>query len=241
MRLLTQSRIHCRCRTGGSSAENILSVLWLFVFLCIFAHTVACLFYLIARFESFHAHARYSQEPVHSRNSAMYSGEGDPPSWLQAHGLENEGFLPRYLTAVYWSTVTLTSTGYGDVIPVTYVERWYNVVVCLLGALVYATIFGRVTTMFNSMNTMKDLYRKKMIQVNRFMAVYGLPHEMRLRIRRQVQFDWTLTSGLNVDNVISELPYSLQVEVGAILQDYLKTCHSCNRLERRRSQLYSCS
>jgi hypothetical protein len=228
-KLLTTSRLSdsishtlSRLRTAGGSAENVLSVLWLFAFLLIFAHTAACFFYLIARYEAFSAHSR-TGEQLHSRYSATYSGASDPPSWVHAQGLENEGFLPRFVTALYWSTVTLTSTGYGDVIPVTYLERWYNVIVCLLGALVYATIFGRVTTMFNSMNTMNDLYRKKFTQVNRFMAVYGLPTEMRMRIRKQVKFDWALTSGVNVDDVISELPYSLQVEVRrSILQDSLE-------------------
>ena len=228
-KLLTTSRLSdsishtlSRLRTAGGSAENVLSVLWLFAFLLIFAHTAACFFYLIARYEAFSANSRTGEQPL-PRYSATNNGEIDPPSWVHAQGLENEGFLPRFVTALYWSTVTLTSTGYGDVIPVTYLERWYNVVVCLLGALVYATIFGRVTTMFNSMNTMNDLYRKKFTQVNRFMAVYGLPNEMRLRIRRQLKFDWTLTSGINVDDVISELPYSLQVEVRrAILQDSLE-------------------
>ena len=209
------SHTFSRFRVSGSAAENALSVLWLLVLVVIFAHTSACFFYLIARYETYFAHS--------GRDMSVESSS-EHISWLHAQGIENEGFMPRFVSALYWSLVTLTSTGYGDITPVTFLEKGYNILICLLGALVYATIFGRVTTMFNSMNTMNDMYRKKLTQINRFMSVYGLPTELKQRIRKQVKFDWTLTSGLDVDSVISGLPYSMQVEVRRqILQDSLET------------------
>jgi hypothetical protein len=177
------------------------------------AHVAGCIFYVIARFEEEHAMSSIEYAPGSAHGSI---------SWVFHLEMQDSTFGKRYIACLYWALVTITSTGYGDVVAVTVPERTYNIIVTLLGALIYATIFGRVTVMFNTMAQSKDLYRRRLAQVNRFMSVYDLPNDMRKRIRTQVKFDWALTSGINVDDVIQQLPYSMQVAVRReILQESL--------------------
>ena len=184
-----------------------------------FAHVAGCVFYSIARFEEEYAMACYPNCPTSHEESDGLRGS---ISWVYELEMQDSVFAKRYIASLYWALVTITSTGYGDVLAVTVPERAYNCIVTLFGALIYATIFGRVTVMFNTMAQSKDIYRRRLAQVNRFMSVYDLPVHMRKRIRRQVKFDWALTSGVNVDDVIQQLPYSMQVEVRReILQESL--------------------
>ena len=191
----------------------VIQILLLLFTVFLIAHVCGCIFYIIARFEEMSA--MDSNDPDRFRN--------EPISWIYDLNMQNSEFGKRYVASLYWALVTVTSTGYGDVLAVTVLERAYNCIVTLFGALVYATIFGRVTVMFNTMAQSKDVYRRRLAQVNRFMAVYDLPLTLRKRIRRQVKFDWALTSGINVDDVIQQLPFSMQVEVRReILQESLE-------------------
>ena len=199
-------------------ANEVISALYgvfvLLLMVLIFAHCAGCIFYLIARFEEM-----YALNSFESEGDFTY----EPISWMYDLKMQNSAFIKRYVVSLYWALVTITSTGYGDVVAVTVAERAYNCIVSLLGALCYATIFGRVTVMFNTMAQNTDIFRRRMAQINRFMSVYELPVPMRKRIRQQIKFDWTLTRGIEVDDVIEQLPYSMQVEVRReILQESLE-------------------
>ncbi len=124
--------------------ENALRVLGLLLFILLFAHVAACGFYVIARFETWYAVTDRGELSIKDSANSHYYREGDI-SWVHTSGLVDAPFGPRYITALYWALVTITSTGYGDVTAVTFAERVYNCIICIMGALIYATIFGRVT------------------------------------------------------------------------------------------------
>lgn len=44
-------------------------------------------------------------------------------SWLVAQGIQAESWSIQYLYSFYFSTVTMFTIGYGDVIPINYLER----------------------------------------------------------------------------------------------------------------------
>lgn len=61
------------------------------------------------------------------------------------HSQENDdsGALPcRYTTALYWAATTMSTTGYGDIVPRTNFERSYALAVMLIGVVVSALVFG---------------------------------------------------------------------------------------------------
>ena len=83
----------------------------------------------------------------------------------------------------------------------------------IFGALVYASIVGRVTVMLNSLAQAGERFRLHMAQVNQFMQAYELPPTIRRRIRKHFKFEWDLSSGTDVNALMRELPFSMQVAV----------------------------
>lgn len=64
----------------------------------------------------------------------------DIDCWPSQYGVQDEGPLVWYSVSLYWSTMTITTIGYGDVPVSTPVERTVATVVMLIGGSVYAYV-----------------------------------------------------------------------------------------------------
>jgi len=71
--------------------------------------------------------------------------ECHPDSWaanVQSKTLDIPNHFHYYLSCVYWSVVTLTTVGYGDLVPVTDIEIVFSIIVMVLGRLMLILILG---------------------------------------------------------------------------------------------------
>ena len=74
----------------------------------------------------------------------MLSWTGDP--WTKTNNLEDANLSTQYISSLYWAFVTLLTVGYGDMVPITNVEKGFAIVVIVLGAVFYAVVFGMPRT-----------------------------------------------------------------------------------------------
>ncbi|MBO6013287.1 MAG: ion transporter [Bacteroidales bacterium] len=65
-------------------------------------------------------------------------------------------------TSIYWAIVTMTTVGYGDIIPVTAVGRFFASIVMLLGYTIVAVPTGIVSASMVSVQTRKKIRKEKL-------------------------------------------------------------------------------
>jgi potassium channel len=77
--------------------------------------------------------------------------DAQPPgaNWLASYGpdLPAADAATRYVVALYWAMVSVTTMGYGDVVPVTHAERIFGLVTALVGAVVFSFCMGNVASL----------------------------------------------------------------------------------------------
>lgn len=72
----------------------------------------------------------------------------------------------KYIASVYWATATMTTVGYGDIVPITTIEKIFGIVVMLLACCIFAYIMNSIGGIFVTMDQNEKLIRQKMGQAN---------------------------------------------------------------------------
>ncbi|CAG5091532.1 Oidioi.mRNA.OKI2018_I69.PAR.g13107.t1.cds [Oikopleura dioica] len=138
-----------------------------------------------------------------------------------------------YSASLYFVMTSLTSVGFGNVAANTAAEQIFCVCMLIFGALLYATIFGNVTTIIQQIYADTNRYHDMLSSVREFMRLYQIPHGLRERIMDYIVSTWTLTKGIDTQKVLSFCPKDLRT--GSPITKTL-ACHLadiCVHLNRR--------
>mmetsp|Transcript_42657 Transcript_42657/g.109858 ORF Transcript_42657/g.109858 Transcript_42657/m.109858 type:complete len:993 (-) Transcript_42657:1305-4283(-) len=142
-----------------------------------------------------------------------YYVEMDNNSWLIYYNITDKGIGTEMLYSYYWSLTTMTTVGYGDMSPQTNAERLYTMAVFVVGALIYATIFGSVAVLLQNFDRAGARYREKMEAISEFVNFYNIPAEFHQRIADHVDHLWQRHGGMDVSAAVGDLPDALRTEV----------------------------
>ncbi len=85
-----------------------------------------------------------------------------------------------YLQALYWCITTLTTVGYGDIIPLTNEQRVYTIVVMILGVGMYGYVIGNVANLLSNIDRAKSHYLTNMERLSTFLKYRHIPAEIAL-------------------------------------------------------------
>ena len=89
-------------------------------------------------------------------------------NWVDAYSQESAGHsntakpFNNYIISLYWSVMTMSTIGYGDVTPKTQYERMYEIFGMILGASVYAYMVGAICSIVASMNAASAEFNHQM-------------------------------------------------------------------------------
>jgi hypothetical protein len=109
----------------------------------------------------------------------------DPPQGDTAPGWKCVHPLRIYCAATYWSAMTITSIGYGDIAatPGNSAEQFIATVLMLGGAMLWGQVVATFCSVVGSMGAAALKFRMTLDHLNDFMAREKLPQRMQWRLR----------------------------------------------------------
>uniref|UniRef100_A0A671UCG9 Voltage-gated inwardly rectifying potassium channel KCNH2 n=1 Tax=Sparus aurata TaxID=8175 RepID=A0A671UCG9_SPAAU len=179
----------------------------LFLLMCTFAliaHWLACIWYAIGNVE---------------RSTSAGIG------WLDNLGEQlgkpyNDSVIrsgpsirDKYVTALYFTFSSLTSVGFGNVSPNTNSEKIFSICIMLIGALMYASIFGNVSAIIQRLYSGTARYHAQMMRVREFIRFHQIPNPLRQRLEEYFQHAWSYTNGIDMNAVLKGFPECLQADI----------------------------
>lgn len=196
-RVLRASQVFQRWETSIRINYNSLRFWFAFVFFLLAAHWMACI-------------------------CVMFGMQADnsEDSWL-THAVPAAGDMPQtgiviYITSLYWSSMTVTSVGYGDVLPVTLNERIACTCLMFASSLLYAWALGEILSSIGSTDLGQARFRQMLDDLNHMMADHRLPHVMQRRLRDFFFQTKDIQRVRSYYDVVDQLSPSLKGEVALI-------------------------
>jgi hypothetical protein len=82
----------------------------------------------------------------------------------------------------------MITVGYGDITPMTSYERIYTMVAMSVASGVFSYTLNSIGTLVSRYNILASTYKERMNYVNKFLLQQQIPPELRLKIRRYLEY-----------------------------------------------------
>ncbi|EQC26504.1 hypothetical protein SDRG_15682 [Saprolegnia diclina VS20] len=171
--------------------ESLLSLLKILFFVFFLAHIVACVWF--------------------------YASTANPHSWAATIGLmdENHGHKQtlQYLVSLYWAIVTMSSVGYGDVVPQTKLEMAIAMFVMVIGVVMFGYVIGNITSLVDNLNASGRMQHERMTLIKEYIIVRSLPKMTAKRLLDHYEYYYRHRSVFDEDAILKNIPSILRHEV----------------------------
>lgn len=153
--------------------------------------------------------------------------QGEEVSWITEYdgGRALEGcdepdgcnVYRQYIYSIYWSLTTLTTVGYGDIVPTNMPERIYCLFAMLMGAMMFGYMMSTIGSMVTTMDKQAALVEDRMDAVKEWMMSRNIPRKLVIRVRKYYEHYYTKRSAFDEEDIVRGLTPALRSEVTSIL------------------------
>ncbi|XP_043283700.1 potassium voltage-gated channel protein eag isoform X2 [Venturia canescens] len=201
----------------------------LLCFYMLVAHWLACIWYSIGRSDA-DSGVQYSwlwklANVTQSPYSYLWTNASTVPELIAGPSRRT-----MYVTALYFTMTCMTSVGFGNVAAETDNEKIFTICMMIIAALLYATIFGHVTTIIQQMTSATAKYHDMLNNVREFMKLHEVPKALSERVMDYVVSTWAMTKGLDTDKVLNYCPKDMKADICVHLNRKVFNEHPAFRL-----------
>ncbi|KAM4607052.1 potassium voltage-gated channel subfamily H member 1a [Polymixia lowei] len=189
----------------------------LVLLVCVFglaAHWLACIWYGIGDYEIIDEDTNIVR--VDSWLYILAEAVGNPYRFNASGSGKWEGGPNKdsvYITSLYFTMTSLTSIGFGNIAPTTDGEKIFAVAMMMIGSLLYATIFGNVTTIFQQMYANTNRYHEMLNSVRDFLKLYQVPKGLSERVMDYIASTWSMSRGIDTEKVLQICPKDMRADI----------------------------
>ncbi|THU66334.1 hypothetical protein C4D60_Mb05t13060 [Musa balbisiana] len=133
------------------------------------------------------------------------------------NALTNEAFstefIKKYFYCLWWGLQNLSSYGQTLTTSTFIGETLFAILIAILGLILFAHLIGNMQTYLQSMTVRLEEWRLKRRDTEEWMRHRQLPHHLRERVRRFVQYKWLATRGVDEESILQALPADLRRDI----------------------------
>jgi hypothetical protein len=157
------------------------------------AHFLACAFYMII-----------------DHSGQNWLSEYDP-TLLDFQEADNN---MRYVTAFYWAVTTISTIGYGDILPTSHDERCLAVIAGLLGGVAFAFAMGSITAIISDTSNVNKKFDGMLQNMKQYLVFRIQDKEIQRRALSYFGSCWRDSGRLYQEfDLLHELPDDIQTSI----------------------------
>ncbi|EAR99958.2 cation channel family protein (macronuclear) [Tetrahymena thermophila SB210] len=186
--------------------SNIISLIKLILNILFFSHIFGCIWLFIG-LQEYHLNQN---------------------NWMRKIGMEDDIWANQYIAAYYFSTVTMITVGYGDIVPSNNFERVASVGTMLISCVIFAYTISQIGQIFSDLFSQDRQMKEFFYIINDYMDNKNINFSLQYRIREYLDYYWREQdqnkSDLEkkiIDSLSDNLREKLMVEANRIVfKDY---------------------
>ncbi|EQC41340.1 hypothetical protein SDRG_01314 [Saprolegnia diclina VS20] len=196
-------------------SSALQTVVYLSLGVLLVTHVAGCLWFLIANVQTPHAAAEATHWTSSEITRARCSHDGGifaNCTWFlydQVHHPHNS----EYARALLWSVVSLTTVGFGPILPFSTAEYTYACLWFYVSCLINFGVIGAISSAIAQMMANENRSQDRLMQINRFMRYRSVSPLVQHQVRRYYKNQWVREKGVNEEAFLTILPDNLQHEI----------------------------
>eukprot|EP00795_Rhopilema_esculentum_P012973 gene12973-3735_t len=119
-----------------------------------------------------------------------------------------------YMTCLYWAANTATSTGYGDIHAVSFVEKWFSIIGMMVSIVFFfGSLLGDIASSMTNSDVKRASYKHKLNAVINQLRQKNICNSTREIIYGFYEHMWNTNRPVGDENFLEELPTAFQSEL----------------------------
>ena len=127
--------------------------------------------------------------------------------------LRDASFQDQYVASLYWTVTTLTTVGYGDIVPINNQERILAIFIMVIGATVFGYVVANMSTIIGNFNQLETKAADRLSEMTESMRERNCPHSLITEITNHYKQVFSHDSMFDEDRILSRLPVRLRLEL----------------------------
>ena len=147
-------------------------------------------------------------------------------SWISMTSLRNNlhSEPDGYIMTAYWIITTATTTGYGDVLPLTDLERFFICLVQVIGKFLFGIIVGDIASTLANLEISRQNFESKFQALRTYLQDQQANQSIVDRVRNYFDHLWIVDRGVDdIHSVLGDAPFCLRTEL----------CHAVHQKDLR--------
>ncbi|EAR99211.2 cation channel family protein (macronuclear) [Tetrahymena thermophila SB210] len=191
--------------------RGFISLMQIFFNLFIVTHLFACIWLIVGKINQTEDSILCAQQNAYNNyKNCTYT-------WLdKLSGAQNLTFYEQYLRAYYFSTVTMITVGYGDIIPVNSQEYLLSILTMLIACGMFGYSLNSIGQILSEMDINNKEYDEHFNAIYGFMYKKNISTDLQVQVREYLQYFFIQSNQEDIQKqqkVISLLPDSLQNQI----------------------------
>lgn len=208
-------------KSKSRSQKNSLRLVKLIATIFLIAHVFGCCFFLIAN-----QLRLVGDDENWAENAGLFASSRSESGPLWSVQPSAEQIFTQYIASVYWAIALLTTVGYGDISPVNDWEKAYNILLFVIGTMVYAMVIVHLQDIVSELDVTSDIFKGRVRNVQAFLLREQVGAEYSAKVSAYMDKLWSAQRGAQSEEIQTFMPPAL----------YCATVNSC--LSKHLPQLF---
>lgn len=122
------------------------------------------------------------------------------------------------MTAFYFTITTITTVGYGDFSPGTFIEKIVGILIMFVGVMAFSFASGSLANYIQQQDNHSAIFEEKMAILDRLYKENEFPIVLFSKIKKNLKFNYTQDIK-SVNKFIEELPHNLRTDLSIYIYE----------------------